>query len=72
MANPNPIQVEKFLKGLDYPVKKADLVKYAEQHGADENARNVLSRIPDREYEGPAGVSKAIGQIDYEEGTSKK
>ena len=64
MAKVNPVQVEKFLKGLDYPASKADLIKYAQQHGADENVLAVLSRLPDKIYEGPVGVSKAIGEIE--------
>ncbi len=64
MAKVNPVQVEKFLKGLDYPVSKKDLVTYARQHGADENILAVLSRLPDQTYNGPIDVSKAIGEIE--------
>ncbi len=71
MAKVNPIQLEKFLKGLDYPISKADLVKYAEQHGTDDNARAALQQLPDRTYDGPTGVSKAIGQIDRHEDNAK-
>lgn len=72
MAKVSPIQVEKFLKGLDYPVSKKDLIKYAQQHGADQNVLAVLSRLPDQTYDGPVGVSKAIGEIDREEGKSER
>jgi hypothetical protein len=68
MAKVNPIQVEKFLKGLDYPVSKPDLIKYAQQHGADANAMSVLQQLPNRTFESPAGVSKAIGEIDRQSG----
>jgi len=64
MAKVNPIQVEKFLKGMDYPVSKPDLVKYAQQHGADENAMSALQHLPSRTFDGPTAVSKAIGDID--------
>ncbi len=66
MAKVNPIQLEKHLKGLDYPAKKADIIRYAEQHGADETVKSALQQIPDQTYEGPTGISKAIGQIDRE------
>ena len=71
MAKVSPVQVEKFLKGLDYPVSKKDLIKYAQQHGADQNVLAALSRLPDQTYDGPIDVSKAIGEIDREEGKSK-
>jgi hypothetical protein len=71
MAKVNPIQVEKFLKGLDYPASKEELIGHAKKHGADQNTCEVLEELPDQTYSGPTGVSKAIGQIDREEGKSK-
>ena len=60
----NPIQMQKHLKGVDYPASKEDLLTNAEQLGADEDARATLDRLPDREYETPADVSKALGDLD--------
>jgi hypothetical protein len=63
MAKVNPVQAQKFLGGVDYPASKEDLVKHAEQQGADENVLDVLRGIPDREYDGPNAVSKEISEI---------
>ena len=59
----NPIQVQRFLKGADYPVSKADLVRLAEQEGADENVRATLEQLPEQQYDGPTAVSEAIGRL---------
>ncbi len=64
MAGVNPIQIEKFLKGIDYPAKKADLIKRAEQNGADEQVLSTLQQLPDQQFDSPADVSKAVGAID--------
>ena len=64
MASVNPIQLEKYLKGVDYPASKNDLIKQAQQNGADQRVLETLKQLPDRSYEGPAGISKAIGNID--------
>jgi hypothetical protein len=64
MAKVNPVQVQKFLGGLDYPASKQDLVKRAEQEGADDNARSTLEQLPDEDYETPADVSEAIGKVE--------
>lgn len=64
MASVNPIQLEKYLKGVDYPASKNDLIKQAQQNGADQRVLERLKQLPDRSYEGPAGISKAIGNID--------
>ncbi len=64
MAKVNPIQIQKHLKGMDYPASKADVLRALEQNGADDETRNTLEQLPDETYETPANVSKAIGTID--------
>jgi hypothetical protein len=61
MAKVNPIQLQKHLKGMDYPASKQDLINHAKKQGADENALSALEQLPDEKYETPADVSKAIG-----------
>ncbi|MEJ5915819.1 DUF2795 domain-containing protein [Pseudokineococcus sp. 1T1Z-3] len=61
MANrPNPIELQKHLSGLDYPASKDAVVAKAEESGAPEDVLEALRGIPDREYEGPSGVSSAF------------
>jgi hypothetical protein len=64
MARVNPIEVQRHLKGIDYPVSKADLVKHAQEHGADEELQSILEELPRDEFQTPADVNKAIGQIE--------
>lgn len=63
-AHVNPIQVQKFLSGVDYPVDKQTIISKAQQEGADDNIINTLSQIPDQEFQTPAEVSQAIGKIE--------
>ncbi len=64
MAKVNPIQVQKFLGGMDYPANKDEIVKHAKSKGADEKVMETLEQLPEDDYETPADVSKAIGQIE--------
>jgi Protein of unknown function (DUF2795) len=64
MAKANPIQLQKHLKGMQYPATKEDLIAHAKEHDADENALSVFEQLPDQDYETPAEVSKAIGEMD--------
>ena len=64
MAKVNPIQLQKHLKGVDYPAKKQDLIKHAKQQGADQDALSTLEQLPDEEYATPAAVSKAVGEVE--------
>jgi uncharacterized protein DUF2795 len=59
---PNPIQMQKFLAGVDYPASRDDLVRHAESQGADEPVLQNLRAMPDREYDGPNAVSKAFSE----------
>jgi len=61
VANPSPIDIQKALGGVDYPASAADLVKKAEDSGADSSVIEALRGLPDRQYETPAEVNKAIG-----------
>jgi uncharacterized protein DUF2795 len=64
MAKANPIQVQKFLSGMDYPAGKDEIVDHAKKQGADDNIMQTLEQLPDESFETPADVSKAIGQIE--------
>jgi AcrR family transcriptional regulator len=57
---PNPIQLQKHLKGVDYPASKADLLAAARDQGADQETIRALEAMPDREYDGPNAVSQAV------------
>ena len=58
---PNPIQVQKFLGGIDYPASKQDIVSSAKDSGADDTVLGALNGLPDKTYDAPTDVSKAIG-----------
>lgn len=64
MAKANPVQVQKYLGGINYPVNKADLTRYAEAHGADDNVRAVLQELPNQTFNSPKDVSEAIGKVE--------
>jgi hypothetical protein len=57
---PNPIQIQKFLGGVDYPASREALLSKAKDSGADSNVIQALEAIPDREYDSPTAVSSAV------------
>jgi hypothetical protein len=60
MSKPNPVRLQKYLGGVDYPAGKEQLIRKAEENGADEQVVDLLRRLPERTYDGPSGVSKAL------------
>ena len=47
---------------MSYPATKDQLVEHARKNGADDEAIEVLSRMPEGEYEGPNRVSSAVAK----------
>jgi hypothetical protein len=59
MSKPNPIQMQKFLGGVDYPATRDELVEHARSSGADDAVLDQLKALPDRAFDGPNAVSQA-------------
>lgn len=57
---PNPIELQKHLGGLDYPVSKDDVVRKAEDAGADDTVLDALRNLPDKTFEKPTDVTEAV------------
>lgn len=64
MAHANPAEVEKSLKGIDFPARKQDLVQHAQQHGANQEVIETIKDLPVENFNNAADVTKAIGQMD--------
>ncbi|WP_213453397.1 DUF2795 domain-containing protein [Rhizomonospora bruguierae] len=59
----NPIQLQKFLGGIDYPTDKNKLLDRARQHGADENVLKTLEKLPGNRFNSPNDISEAVGKL---------
>jgi Protein of unknown function (DUF2795) len=57
----NPIELQKHLKGADYPASKDDLVSLAEDNGAPSEIVDALRSASASEFSGPDQVQKALG-----------
>jgi Protein of unknown function (DUF2795) len=63
MASFNPPEVEKYLKGVNYPATKEELVETAKRNKADQDLTNLLQRLPEREFYKPTDVTHEISNI---------
>ncbi|PWF39439.1 DUF2795 domain-containing protein [Massilia glaciei] len=74
MAHANPIQIQKYLKGVDYPASKAELIENAKNLGADESVCASLEQLPDEDFQTPAQVSEAFKgpSVDHAEGAGPR
>ncbi len=58
----NPIEVQKHLKGMNYPADKETLVQTAEQNGAGGELLDQLRGLEQNEFSGPDDVMRALGR----------
>lgn len=64
MAKINLIELQKHLKGVNYPASKQDVIDKAKSNGADQELQTALENLSDEQFETPADVNKAIGEIN--------
>jgi hypothetical protein len=60
----SPVEVERYLKGVDYPASKQGLIECAEQNGAPERVIRLLDQLQEREYNSPVEVSEEVERIE--------
>ncbi|ALD93535.1 DUF2795 domain-containing protein [Cupriavidus gilardii] len=60
---PSPIDVQKSLKGIDFPATKDDILSRARDGGASEEVMAELEQLPERDYDSPAEISRELGKL---------
>jgi hypothetical protein len=58
----NPIQLQKYLGGVDYPTDKKTLIERAKEKGADDDVIRTLQSLPVDRFNSPNDVSEALGK----------
>lgn len=58
--NVSPIDLQKALRGMDYPASKQDLISCAQGNDAGGDVVDALQAVPEQEYDGPNKVSAAV------------
>lgn len=63
----NPVELEdKYLRGLDFPAKKHDVVEQAEQKKAPSRVLDVLQRVESKEYREMAQLMESVGDVSWD------
>ena len=57
---PTPIELQKYLGGVDYPASKDDLVQVARDNGAPDDVVSALESADADSFDTPAEVSRAL------------
>ncbi|MFC0005959.1 DUF2795 domain-containing protein [Micromonospora siamensis] len=57
------VQLQEYLAGLDYPVSREDLVRWAQENGASTALLQVLMALPAEQFDDPAELSHALAAL---------
>jgi Protein of unknown function (DUF2795) len=56
-----PIDIQRYLIGIDYPVQKNDVIKKAQENNAPDVLVRLLQRMPEGSFNQPIDVMKSFG-----------
>jgi hypothetical protein len=72
MANFNPIEIEKALRGMDFPGDKQAILDKARENGAGDGEISILEGLPEMEYGNPTEITEALSEAEggSEDGSS--
>ena len=63
MTTPDPGRLRALLSEVDFPCARAELIRQASAHGADDSVLGHLGAIPDATYRDVDAVTTACGEI---------
>jgi hypothetical protein len=58
----SPIELQRYLGGVDYPTDKQSLIERARDNGADDAVIQTLESLPADRFNSPNDVSEAFGK----------
>lgn len=64
MAKINPIQMQKYLKGVHYPASGDDLIKAADANDAPDDVKKLFAGMKGKNFEKVTDVSAAISDMN--------
>ncbi|HLI05972.1 MAG TPA: DUF2795 domain-containing protein [Ktedonobacteraceae bacterium] len=56
-------QLAQLLDHIPYPIGKAQLVQFAQQHGANAQVMGILNHLPDKTFNSSQEVKDALGGL---------
>ncbi len=56
-------QIQVYLKGIDYPVNRQQIIEHAKSLNAPDNVMQFLNRLPERQYNFPTDVEQEFGKM---------
>jgi len=61
--NVSTAQLAQYLKGIDFPANKQDIIETAKSNSAPDEIMTFMNELPDRSYDQPAEVEEEFSKI---------
>ena len=61
--NVSAAELQMYLRGVDYPASKKDLIDSAKSNNAPENVMSFMNDLPERTYNRPTEVEQEFSKI---------
>ncbi len=56
-------ELQLYLKGINYPARKRDLITAAKSNGAPSNVMDFINQMPEKQYGGPNMVEEEFSRL---------
>jgi len=56
-------QLEQYLRGVDFPAGKQDIISAAKSNGAPDSVMSFMNRLPDKTYNHTTDVEQEFSKI---------
>lgn len=60
----SPSNIARFLRGIDFPADRQEILDQARSNGAPGEVLDVLEHIPERDYGNMAELMKGVGEVE--------
>jgi hypothetical protein len=60
----SPIEVERYLKGINFPANKKNLIDRAKINQAPQEIVRLLKQVTDKNYTSPVEITKEMSKIE--------
>ena len=68
-ATDMPMNLEEVLDGIPFPTAKVQIIAYAGDHGASEEAMGLLRALPVRNYNNMKEINAELGLVEPQPGS---
>jgi hypothetical protein len=58
-----PAQIEPFIKDIDFPVNKKNVIQHAQNNNANHEVIDTLKDLPDQEFNSSKELKRILGDI---------